>query len=198
MPCVLSHAAPKARIREEASSKVPPLFITFRCGYCPKGVFSALIVHLMSKHNNGGAKITWWLNEDEVSQDRVTFNVGQSLHTVSITTHCTHLEVLVQSETQVSADLLQTSPHKECNSIRQCINEGIVAVSKTLHYSCDSAFYYSFYCNHSSCPKPHHHLAVCYDNDPIAMVFSKSRKPYDLPDNCHVWFAHPVSTTKEA
>ena len=193
MPCVLSHAAPKARIQEEASIKTPPLFITFRCGYCPKGVFSALIVHLMSKHNNGGAKITWRLNEDEVSRDRVTFNVGQALHTVSITTHCTHLEVLVQSETQVSADLLQTSPHKEFNSIRQCIDEGIVAVSQTLHYSCDSAFYYSFYCTHSSCPKPHHHLAVCYDNDPIAMVCSKSRRPCDLPDNCRVWFGHSVS-----
>ena len=195
MPCVLSHAAPKARIQEEASSKVPPLFITFRCGYCPKGVFSSLIVHLMSKHNNGGAKITWRLNEDEVSRDQVTFNVGQALHTVSITTHCTHLEVLVQSETQVSADLLQTSPHKVCNSIRQCIDEGIVAVSQTLHYSCDSAFYYGFYCTHSSCPKPHHHLAVCYDNDPIAMVCSKSRRPCDLPQNCRVWFGHPVSTS---
>ena len=198
MPCVLSHAAPKARIQKEVSSKVPPLFITFRCGYCPKGVFSALIVHLMSKHNNGGAKIIWRLNEDEVSRDRVTFNVGQALHTVSITTHCTHLEVLVQSETQVSSDLLQTSPHKECNSIRQCIDEGIVAVSQTLHYSCDSAFHYSFYCTHSSCPKPHHHLAVCYDNDPIAMVCSKGRKPCDLPENCRVWFGHPVSTAKEA
>ena len=197
MPCVLSHAAPKARIHE-ASSKVPPLFITFRCGYCPKGVFSALIVHLMSKRNNGGAKITWRLNEDEVSRDRVTFNVGKALHTVSITTHCTHLEVLVQSETQVSADLLQISPHKECNSIRQCIDEAIVAVSQTLHYSCDSAFYYSFYCTHSSCLKPHDHLAVCYDNDPIAMVCSKSRKPCDLPENCRVWFRHPVSTAKEA
>ena len=49
MPCVLSHAAPKAKIQEEAPSKIPPIFITFRRGYCPKGVFSALIVHLMSK-----------------------------------------------------------------------------------------------------------------------------------------------------
>ena len=117
MPCVLSHAAHKGSIREGGSIKIPPLFITFRCGYCPKGVFSALIVHLMSKYNNGRAKITWQLNEDKLSRDQVCFNVGRALHTVSITTHCTHLEVLVQSETQVSADLLRTSPHKECNSI---------------------------------------------------------------------------------
>ena len=192
LPCVLSHVSTKTSIQEEASSKVPPLFITFRCGYCPKGVFSALIVHLMSKHNNGGAKITWRLNEDEVSRDRVSFNVDKALHTVSITTHCTHLEVLVQSETQASTNLLHTSPHEVCNSIRQCIDEGIVAVSQTLHYNCDSAFYYSFYCTHPSCTK-YDHLAVCYDNDPIAMKCSKSRKPCDLPDNCRVWFGHPVS-----
>ena len=112
MPCVLSHAAPKAKIQEEAPSKIRPIFITFRCGYCPKGVFSALIVHLMSKHNNGGAKITWQLNEDEVSRDQVTFKVGQALHTVSITTHCTYLEVLVQSEIQVSADVLLLCLHR--------------------------------------------------------------------------------------
>ena len=192
MPCVLSHAAPTS-VGETTSSKVPPLFITFRCGYCPKGVFSALIVHLMSKHNNGGAKITWRLNEAEVSRDRVMFKVGQELHVVSITTYATHLELLIQSKAQASANLLQTSPHDVCNSIRQCIDEGIVAVSQTLHYSCDSAFYYSFYCTHPSCTKPHDHLAVCYANDPVAMECSENGEPCDLPDNCRVWFGHPVS-----
>ena len=191
MPCVFSHALPTS-IEGKASNKIPPLFITFRCGYCPKGVFSALIVHLMSKHNNGGAKIIWRLNENEVSRDRVSFNVDKALHAVSITTHCTHLEVLVQSETQASANLLLTSPHEVCDTIRQCIDEGIVTVSQTLHYNCDSAFYYSFYCTHPSCTKPPDHLAVCDNNDPVAMECSKSRKPCDLPDNCRVWFGHPV------
>ena len=192
MPCVLSHAVPTS-IEEKASSKISPLFITFRCGYCPKGVFSALIVHLMSKHNNGGAKITWRLKEDEVSRDRVTFKVGREDNVVSITTHATHLEVLVQSETQASATVLQTSPHEVCNSIRQCIDEGIVAVSQTLHYSCDSAFHHSFYCTHPSCTKPHDHLAVCYSKDPIVMECSKSRRSCDLPDNYRIWFGHLVS-----
>ena len=194
MPCVLSHAAP-TNIEEKASSKIPPLFITFRCGYCPKGVFSALIVHLMSKHNNGGAKITWRLKVDEVSRDRVTFKVGREDNVVSITTHATHLEVFIQSETetQASAAVLQTSPHEVCNSIRQCIDEGIVAVSQTLHYNCDSAFHHSFYCTHSSCTKPHDHLAVCYSKDPIVMECSKSRRSCDLPDNYRIWFGHLVS-----
>ena len=190
MPCVLSHAAHKANIRGGASSKIPPLFITFRCGYCPKGVFSALIVHLMSKHNNGEAKITWRLKEKEVSRDQVTFSVSEAFHTVSITTHCTHLEVLVRSETRASADQLQTSPHEVCNSIRECIDEGIVTVSQTLHYSCDSAFYYGFGC---TCSEQSDHPAVCYDKDPHIMVCSKSKEPRDLPDNCCIWFGHPVS-----
>ena len=193
LPCVLSHASPKACIREEASSKVPPLFITFRCGYCPKGVFSALIVHLMSKHNNGGAKITWRLKEDEVSRDCVTFKVGRELHALSIMTHSTHLEILLRSETQASANLLQTCPHEVCNLIRQCIDESIVAVSQTLHYSCDSAFHYGFYCTHPSCTKQADHPAICYDKDPVAIECSRSRQSCDLPDNCRAWFGHPVS-----
>ena len=190
--CVLSHAAPKASIEDEATSNIPPLFITFRCGYCPNGVFSALIVHLMSKHNSGGAKITWQLNEKGVSRNKVMFKVRRELHVVSITTYTTHLEVLIQSKAQASACLLQTS-HEVCNSIRQCIDEGIVAVSQTLHYNCDSAFHYSFYCTHPSCIKTHDHLAVCYYDNPVAMECSKNGEPCDLPDNCHVWFGHPVS-----
>ena len=190
MPCVLSHVAHKANIRGRASSKIPPLLVTFRCGYCPKGVFSALTVHLMSKHNNGGAKITWRLKEKEVSRDQVIFSVSKAFHTVSITTRCTHLEVLVHSETQASADQLHTAPHEVCNSIRECIDEGIVTVSQTLHYSCDSAFYYGFGC---TCSEQSDHPAVCYDKDPHIMVCSKSQEPRDLSKNCRIWFGHPVS-----
>ena len=96
------------------------------------------------------------------------------------------------SAVSASANQLQTSSHEVCDSIRQCIDEGIVAVSQTLHYNCDSAFHYSFYCTHPSCTKPPDHLAVCYDNDPVAMECSKSGEPCDLPDNCRIWFGHPV------
>ena len=190
--CVLSHAANKHNVWERASSKIPTIFVIFRCGYSPKCIFSALIVHLMSKHNSGGAKITWKLKEKEVSWDQVTFSVTQAFHTVSIMTHCAHIEVLVQSETQASADQLHTSPHEVCNLIRECIDEGIVTVSHTLHYSCDSGFYYGFDC---TCSERSDHPAVCYDkeSDPRIMVCSKSQTPHDLPDECHIWFGHPVS-----
>ena len=193
MPCVLTHAPPIASIRAEAFSKIPPLLVTFRCGYCPKGVFSALIVHLMSRHNNGGAKITWRLKEKEVSRDRVVFKVGREDNAVAISTHLTHLDISIQSTTQASADLLQTSPHELCDSIRQCIDEGIVAVSQTLHYNCDSAFYFGFYCTHPSCTKSSTHLAVCYEKDPIVMECTKNEESCDLPDNCRIWFGHAVS-----
>ena len=192
MPCVLTHAPPIASIRAEASNKIPPLLVTFRCGYCPKGVFSALIVHLMSKHN-GGAKITWRLKKKEVSRDRVVFKVGREDNAVTISTHLTHLDISIQSTTQASTAVLQTSPHDVCNSIRKCIDQGIVAVSQTLHYNCDSVFYFGFYCTHPSCTKSSTHLAVCYKEDPIVMECTKSEESCDLPDNCRIWFGHSVS-----
>ena len=129
MPCVLSHAAIDTSTRDE---EIPPLLVTFRCGYCPKGVFSALIVNLISQHSDRGREMTWHIREDKLARNRVTFEVGQAFHTIAITTHATHLEISVHATTQASADKLQTSPHEVCNSIRHCFEEGIVTVCRCL------------------------------------------------------------------
>jgi len=190
MPCVLSHAAIDTSTRDE---EIPPLLVIFRCGYCPKGVFSALTVNLISQHNDRGREMTWHIQEDKVSRNRVTFGVGQEFHTISITTHATHLEISVHAATQASADKLQTSAHEVCNSIRCCIEEGIVTVSRCLHYNCDSSFNFGFYCTRQSCSKERDHPAVCIGQDPCVMRCVQSGDPCDLPDIHRIWFGHPVS-----
>ena len=191
MPCVLSHAAIGASTRDE---ELPPLLVTFRCGYCPKGVFSALTVNLISKHHVTTADVPWHIRQDQISRNRVKFQVGRELHAVSITTHCTHLEISVHATTRASADKLQTSPHEVCNSIRLCIEEGIIAVSKCLHYNCDSSFNLGFYCTRQSCSDKKDHPAVCLDQDPCVMRCTQTGDPCDLPAINRIWFGHPVSS----
>ena len=194
MPCVLSHAAISASTGDGDRCGIPPLLVTFQCGYCPKGVFSALTVHLISKLNNGGTVMTWRIREDEVSSNRVKFHVGREFLLISITTHATHLEISAHATTtQASADKLQTSPHEVCNSIRRCIEQGIVAVSKCLHYNCDSSFNFGFYCTRQSCSDKKEHVAVCLDQDPCVIKCMQSKEPCDLPAISRVWFGHPVS-----
>ena len=192
MPCVLSHATSSASTRDENCYEIPPLLVTFRCGYCPKGVFSALIVHLSSEHINAEMEATWLIKEDEVSRNRITFEVGREFHAVSITTHATHLEISIHATTQASADKLQTSPHEVCNSIRRCIEQGIVAVSRCLHYNCESSFNFGFYCTCQSCSDKKDHPAVCHHQDPCVTKCIQSGVSYDLPDISRIWFGRPV------
>jgi len=190
MPCVLSHAAISAITTGEECYGIPALLVTFRCGYCPKGVFSALIVNLISNHNIEEA---WHIKEDTVSRNRVMFEVGREFHAISITSHATHLEISVHATTRASADKLQTSPHEVCYSIRHCIEEGIVAVSRCLHYNCDSSFNFGFYCTCQSCSHERDHPAVCRHQDPCVVKCLQSGETYDIPDINRIWFGHPVS-----
>ena len=190
LPCVLSHAPPLSPPdTADQCHSIPPLLVTFRCGYCPKGTFSALIALVLSSEK--AFRLTWRLQKDGLSRDRVTFSVGREFHTVSITTHGTHLEVSIGPATQAATIQQRTNPHVICNSVRQSLEQGITTVSKTLHYSCDSAFYFSFYCTHPSCKGRSKHPAKCYDDDPCVMVCGESG-PQDLSRLQHVWFGHPM------
>ena len=91
MPCMLSHAVYSADFDH---CYISPLLITFRCG---QRCLSALTVNLISKRNNGETEMTWHIREDKVSRNRVTFELKQENHDVSITTHATHLEISVHA-----------------------------------------------------------------------------------------------------
>ena len=185
LPCVLAHADYSA-VDTSAENPIPPLLISFRCGYCPKGVFSALIAYVLSDQKN--LELTWELEKDQLSRDRVSFHVGPEFHVVAITTRGTHLEVVVTPSTSKSSVTQQkTSPHRVCNSIRRCLIQSLTAVSKTLHYTCDAAFYFGFYCGCSEKKL----VAVCSHDDPCAMKCKQSG-PHDLSPMQRAWFGHPV------
>ena len=69
MPCVLSHATP-GPTDAPVDKTIPPLLVTFQCGYCPKGIFSALVAYLLSKGTVGGT--AWRLKKDGMARDQVT------------------------------------------------------------------------------------------------------------------------------
>lgn len=43
IPCVLAHAAEANEVIKSLITEIPPLVVTFKCGYCPKGLGGALI-----------------------------------------------------------------------------------------------------------------------------------------------------------
>ena len=189
MPCVLSHADPSPPATTNESPSIPSLLVTFRCGYCPKGVHSALTVHMLSSQK--ASSFTWQFRKDGVSRNRVTFDVGREYHEVAIMTHGTHLEISIRPGSESSRKQQETAPHDICDSVRQCIEQSITAVSRTLHYTCDSAFHFGFYCTALSCRGREKHLAVCYHEDPCNMECSKTGDAENLSGSHHFWFGHP-------
>ena len=184
LPCVLAHASsnPQAMLIEPP---IPSLLVTFRCGYCPKGLFSALVVYLLSSNTTRGS--SWQLKKDGMARGRVTFHAGEECNTVTVTTHATHLEVSVQL-TRIPGRQYGKNLHTICSTIRESIYEGIVSVCKTLRYSCDAAFSFGFNCYHTSCATSKRHAAIRDENKPLVSKCSKTGSVEGLsPYHC-IWF----------
>ena len=61
LPCALTHAQEKQNIH---NSTIPPLIVTFQCGYCPKGLFGTLITYLINDEMK--SDFEWELVTDKI------------------------------------------------------------------------------------------------------------------------------------
>ena len=185
MPCVLSHATPSST-DTPVDKTIPPLLVTFQCGYCPKGIFSALVAYLLSKGQVSG--IAWRLKKDGMARDQVTFHAGVERNTVSVRTHVTHLDITVQpTHTHQPRNL-----HKVCSNIRESIEEAMVTVRKTLHYSCDASYAFAFTCYHEACARSKPHAAIRYTDSPSVSVCCKTESVECLQPQHALWFDQEI------
>ena len=188
LPCVLAHATSNQHA-VLTDQPIPSLLVTFRCGYCPKGIFSALVVCLLSSNKNRGS--AWQLKKDGMARGQVTFHAGDECNTVTVITHATHLEVSVQP-TRFAGRKYGRNLHAVCSTIRESIDKGIVSVCKTLRYSCDTAFSFGFNCYHIRCTTSKRHAAIRDENKPLVSKCSKMGSVEGLsPYHC-LWFGEKL------
>ena len=182
MPCALKPADIESEHRNETSTPAP-LLIWFECGYCPVGVYCCLVVYLLSLSKQ--TELKWELDNPPHYRNKITFIVGKQCDRVTILSRATYIEVWVDQTPGLKAVPLKTL----CQHIHSILNQGIDAVTKTLHYSCNSRHYFGFPCcsSSSSCLPPH--PAVCKDEEPVAArcVLNKCDTMV-LNDNHSIWF----------
>ena len=181
MPCVLSHATPTST-DAAVDTSIPPLLVTFQCGYCPKGIFSALVAYLLSKGTVSGT--AWRLKKDGISRNQVTFHAGVDCNIAAVRTHLTHLDVTVQP----TCARRPQNVHKVCSNIRESIQEAIKTISGTLHYSCDSSFSFAFNCYHTDCARSKTHVAIRHEDSPSVSVCCKIGSVEHLQPHHALWF----------
>ena len=139
MPCILKSTKSTSYADSEVS-EVPPLLVCFHCGYCPKGIFPALVAYLLNHNNETESEYPWILQEDEIYKNQVSFTVG--LCNVSLRVTPTYIEVLC-----IPND--PTTCCEVCMSLKQGINQ----VVSDLHYAMDAKWYFGFVCQ---CCKGYH------------------------------------------
>ena len=144
MPCALKPTQVE-NVQQSASCPVP-LLISFECGYTPVGVFCCLVVYLLSQ-----TSLEWKLEEEEGTvhyRNKITFEVGESYDSVTVISHATFLEVVVYQREPSTEDSL-------CEQVLSVLHNGLIAVTKSLHYTYKSKHLFGFYCHCSPSLLPH-------------------------------------------
>ncbi len=89
MPSILRSATKDELQMVCISADVAPLVYRYKCGYLPLGVFSSLIIGLVSN-----TKLNWTFKEDSPCRNKIEFLVGKDLDTVTIISYATYITVV--------------------------------------------------------------------------------------------------------
>ena len=197
MPCVLAHTMPAGSwftrafqaIRAFFSPSYPSLLIGFRCGYCPKGLFAALVVYLLA---NTKSDFQWRLQRDRIFRDQISFLVGP-YDTVTITVQPKFLEITCTPTPSESTHNRHFPPATTCGEVRRYIERGIREVTLALHYTRDAAHYLAFYCpgNHRGPDprEPHPAEINIYGGVPCTLGCDLvEERTFRLPTGHERWF----------
>ena len=175
MPIILKNATKSELENTRRSPRVAPLTCRYTCGFMPFGVFSALIIALVSEEQNN-----WTLKIDSLRRNKIEFLVGDDCDTVTLISHPAFMKIVLYRELHPN---IPTSTL--CADIRSTLTTTLRDVNKTLRYL-NAKFEYGFECQ--SCQpyrlsffkKPH--LCVLKDETSTKMFCLKDRtKTYIVP-----------------
>ena len=120
IPCVLNHVPSSL---SKIQSDIPPLNITFKCGYCPKGLFGVLATYFIEHPWKCKEKFTITFNDDHIYKDEIAFIAvfGGLRHNVYLKMDPSKLEVTFCG----CKDSSDTKLYTACNAIRTAVSKYI-------------------------------------------------------------------------
>ena len=177
MPCVLKSASTSELQNVRSSDEVAPLIFRYKCGYLPLGVFSSLIIGLVSSKCDN-----WTLVEGTLRRNLIEFLVGSDYDRVTLICQPTCIKVALyrESQPQVETPVL-------CANIREKLTTELEKVNSQFRYPV-SSFEYGFDCKHNEGVK--HHFCVHREKSSNKMICLMDRKnPIIVPmTSCHsIW-----------
>ena len=178
MPCILSHAD-SVKVQADEKHQVPPLLVAFRCGYCPKGLFAALIAYLLNKMKS---KYEWELDQEEMFMNLISFRVGPYADTVSLRFNLTFIEINFVPSTFKSTRKFGFEVC--CKEVRECFEKSLQTVTLDLQYTQDAKYFLGFYCSEF-----HPAKIQFLEGEPCSLTCEHCNCIIDLPCGHDVWFS---------
>ena len=181
MPCAIAHLDGASSSDPTQPAAIPPLLITFQSGYCPKGLFGALVACIANKQV---AKCALNLNESEIHRDQICFMMG--LHKLLLRINPIYIYVQIIPANRDT--ILSTELCTLCNNVRELIKGNITEACKTLRYSSlneDIKLSFRCQCSH----KETFHPAELREDTGGGCFFqcSQSKKKGAVDPKCHMW-----------
>ena len=171
IPCALCHA-PKQQGSNISNCSIklpPPISITFKGGFCPRGISGTFIKSLV----DNGIK-SWKLHQRRVSRNQITFSVGPADIILKILP--THIEVCFDPESR-------TNDQHEVNVTCAEAYEQIKRVMSVKFHECD--YYFAFNCKRPECEERAHPAKINWDI--LKLECRKTGRESDLPDGYKLW-----------
>ena len=180
-PCVLAHTSMETPAHQLSTlcTPVPNLVITFKCGYCPKGLPGALITYLMA--NEMKSVYYWTLCHDKIFRNQVSFNVGP-LDTVVFKILSTYLEIVFIPKNFKGRDS-KCPKERVCSSIYRAVDAGIKQVTSDVNYV-NAQHSFTFPCE---CKGDHPGRLKLLDDEPFCLSCGKTGEQYPLPSGYELW-----------
>ena len=186
IPCVLTHSeSSQSAMSTTTPSPACPLLVTFESGYCPKGLFGSMAVHLLE--NKMESCLEWSLEQDKIFRDQICLSVGP-YDSFQLKVLPGFLSIELRSFTGASNRRIPLA--SVCSEVRQCITSSISEVCEALHCSRKAAHSFAFFCPEElgSDQSLHPATLTLLHGKPCILKCPITNSRFDLPDGCLVWF----------
>ena len=193
LPCAIPHADKPQEMSTQTSQPIPPLVVSFECGYRPMGLAGALIKYLMTDEGQSN-DCTWNLLTDGIFRNQVSFVIKPSFDTIVLKMFSTHLEVTFLPDPNDS-DRVGYPIEKVCHEVWKTIQAGIERVNFDINYIRNTGPSFTFYCQLEGCMFGKLHPA---EYVPGKLICSKCQKSCKLPNGHKTWMLHEYAIENHA
>ena len=168
---------------------LPSLYFTFNSGYCPSGLFGALVARLLGMNSN--LPYEWKLQEDRIYRNQIFFSVGPYLDQLRLVVTpadiCVSVIPFMNFERHVPLASI-------CNHVQEHLSKLLQEVIKRINYDSQKVLYHSSFQCMQCANEDFHTAGVKFDNElPCVMECSVTHQPIKLPSGYRYWFDKKVT-----